>query len=74
MLTSMLGDPNEHVRVWAIRLLTDDWRLDDMSGRVRMTTWDDAHEQLVQRFIVLAKSDPWVSCNSRFHRRCNVCP
>lgn len=58
MLTTMLADSNEHVRVWAIRLLTDDWRLDDMNGRVRMTTWDDAHEQLLQRFIALAKSDP----------------
>lgn len=58
MLTTMLADSTEHVRVWAIRLLTDDWRLDDMRGRVRMTIWDDAHEQLLQRFIALAKSDP----------------
>lgn len=57
-LRGLLDHGDEHVRVWAIRLLTDDWRLDDMTGRVRMTTWDNAHEQLLQRFIALAKSDP----------------
>lgn len=27
-LRAQLGDPNEHIRAWALRLLTDDWPLD----------------------------------------------
>lgn len=32
MLHSLLRDPNEHLRVWAIRLLTDFWPLDTITG------------------------------------------
>ncbi|MBL9146861.1 MAG: c-type cytochrome [Verrucomicrobiaceae bacterium] len=57
LVGALSDEKDEHIRASIIRHLTDDWRLDDMSGRVRMTTWDEAHEQLLQRFIALAKSD-----------------
>ena len=31
-LRNRLDDPSEHVRAWAIRLLTDDWPIDDTHG------------------------------------------
>jgi putative membrane-bound dehydrogenase-like protein len=31
-LRALLTDPDEHVRVWAIRLLTDEWPLDTLLG------------------------------------------
>ena len=58
LIGALSDEKDDHIRVSIIRHLTDDWSLDDMSGRVRMTAWDDAHEQLLQRFIALAKSDP----------------
>ena len=58
MLHERLLDSNEHARTWAVRLLTDDWRLDDPSGRVRSTTWSGTKEALLQSFITLAKTDP----------------
>ncbi|PQO46573.1 PVC-type heme-binding CxxCH protein [Blastopirellula marina] len=30
LLSSLLDDPNEHIRTWAIRLLTEHWPIDDI--------------------------------------------
>ena len=41
MLRSLLNDPNEHVRVWAIRLLTDTWPMDTILGPLPNATYPD---------------------------------
>ena len=41
MLRLLLNDPNEHVRVWAIRLLTDTWPLDTILGPLPNARYPD---------------------------------
>lgn len=57
-LARLLGDDDEHVRVWAVRLLTDDWPLDAL-GRVRMTMFA-AEDQaaLAPKLVRLAGAEP----------------
>jgi putative membrane-bound dehydrogenase-like protein len=55
-LVTMLDDPSEHVRVWAVRLLTDFWPLDTMHGLVRSTP-QAIDAWLAERFIGMAKAD-----------------
>ncbi|HXJ76225.1 MAG TPA: c-type cytochrome, partial [Candidatus Dormibacteraeota bacterium] len=47
-LRAQLRHPNEHVRTWAVRLLTDSWPLDTtLSGRPAQPTQSESHEALV---------------------------
>ena len=62
-LRAQLRDPNEHLRAWAIRLLTDAWLLDGPLGpvaqsREQMDNVTRAAEGLRSEFASLAKSDP----------------
>ncbi|KAA5546887.1 c-type cytochrome [Roseiconus nitratireducens] len=41
-LVSLLKDPDEHVRVWAIRLLTDFWPLDTCEGPMEQVSYPEA--------------------------------
>ena len=43
-LRAMLEDPNEAVRVWAIRLLTDFWPLDTLMGPLKGSKYPDDQE------------------------------
>jgi putative membrane-bound dehydrogenase-like protein len=55
-LQRLLGDPEEHVRVWALRLLTDFWRQDTVHGLVRSKLgWVDP--RLADRVTELAKGE-----------------
>ncbi|MCS7470301.1 c-type cytochrome [Stieleria sp. ICT_E10.1] len=45
-LRSLLRDPDEHVRVWAIRLLTDHWPLDTFLGPQRDVEYPNDPETL----------------------------
>jgi putative membrane-bound dehydrogenase-like protein len=56
-LTPLLDDPSEHVRVWALRLLTDFWPLDTVHGLVRSTP-QAIDSQLAERLTAMAQSDP----------------
>ena len=62
-LRERLRDPNESVRAWAIRLLTEDWTLDDALG----PTWQSPSEavamlnkakELMPAFSQVALNDP----------------
>jgi len=57
-LRAQLRHPNEHLRTWAIRFLTDAWPLDTVmsqrpAGQENMVT-----PALLQEFVSLAKGDP----------------
>ncbi|MFN3149569.1 PVC-type heme-binding CxxCH protein [Bremerella sp.] len=60
LLVKLLDDKNEHIRAWAIRLLTEQWPIDGIlgpvpheeSGRVRAEA-----EKLLPKFIEMAKED-----------------
>jgi putative membrane-bound dehydrogenase-like protein len=55
-LLTLLHDPDEHARVWAIRLLTDFWPLDTIVGpRVDAVYSDDAATRM--EFLRMAKDD-----------------
>ncbi|TWU24141.1 Cytochrome c [Novipirellula galeiformis] len=61
-MTKRLDHPYEYVRVWAIRLLTETWPIDDVMGAqwkahlpVRVTQNAD---ELLSRFAVMAEQDP----------------
>ncbi len=57
-LREQLAQPDESVRVWAIRLLTDDWPLDTATGKrpARAEAAPDA--SLLAEFLRLAHEDP----------------
>lgn len=56
LLRPLLDDPDEHVRVWAVRLLTDAWPLDTLTGQSRAE--DVAVPQdLFARFVRMAKEE-----------------
>ncbi len=55
-LRGLLSDPDEHVRAWAIRLLTDFWPLDTIVGPRIDATYPDAPESL-KEFIRMARED-----------------
>ncbi|MCH7228172.1 PVC-type heme-binding CxxCH protein [Haloferula sp. A504] len=58
-LVGLLDDPDEHVRVWAIRLLTDRFPLDTvLSERPPRPEASDQARELLPRFIELATDDP----------------
>ena len=54
---SLLDDPDEHVRTWAIRLLTDAWPIDSLFGP-RPNRLPKGDPKLEKKFVELAKSDP----------------
>jgi putative membrane-bound dehydrogenase-like protein len=56
-LRALLSDPDEHVRVWAIRLLTDFWPLDTLMGPQKGVTYPDDPESRAA-FVRMAKEDP----------------
>ena len=55
-LMGLLGSRNEHLRVWAIRLLTDAWPIDSVDGPMphRLPPSDP---ELRDRFVVMARTD-----------------
>ena len=56
LLRPLLKDANEHLRVWAIRLLTDTWPLDTMMGpQPKVPAVDDT--ALQNEFLTLAQND-----------------
>ncbi len=57
MLREWLADKDEHVRVWAIRLLTDFWPLDTLIGPRATTVYPDDPESLAA-FERMAREDP----------------
>lgn len=59
LLTSLLAHTNEHLRVWAIRLLTDSWPLDTaFSRRPGNEVAFPKNEPLLKEFHRLAVVDP----------------
>jgi len=54
---SLLDDPDEHVRTWAIRLLTEEWPIDSLFGP-RENLLPKGNPKLEKKFVQLAKSDP----------------
>ena len=61
-LRALLADPNEAVRVWAIRLLTDLWPIDTIVGPKKNAVYPDDLETDAL-FLKLATTDP----SSRVH-------
>ncbi|TDU67194.1 putative membrane-bound dehydrogenase-like protein [Prosthecobacter fusiformis] len=56
LLTQHLKDENEHVRAWAIRLLTDFWPLDTLTSKRPATETFDAN--IYTSLVSLARTDP----------------
>ena len=54
---SLLDDPDEHVRTWAIRLLTDAWPIDTLFGP-RKNLLPKGDPKFEKKFVQLATSDP----------------
>ncbi|MEO6182255.1 MAG: PVC-type heme-binding CxxCH protein, partial [Verrucomicrobiota bacterium] len=57
-LRTQLSHPDEHVRTWAIRLLTDSWPLDTVMSARPPGRADMPVSQTLKEFARLAKSDP----------------
>lgn len=59
-LMAKLADENEHVRLWAIRLLTDFWPLDTLTSRrpAGANAPDAFDEVIYQKLLELAEKDP----------------
>ncbi len=55
-LVKFLDDPDEHVRVWSVRLLTDLWPLDTVHGLVRSTP-EVIDARLAERLTGMARID-----------------
>jgi len=55
-LRALLNDPDEHVRVWAIRLLTDTWPLDTLMGPRKDAIYPDEPETRAA-FLKMAADD-----------------
>ncbi len=57
-LTARLNDPDEHIRTWAIRLLSDAWPLDTALGlRPSGRAEPEIAEALLARFSQIARED-----------------
>lgn len=56
LLESLLGYESEHLRVWAVRLLTDDWPLDTVMSS-RPSRPERAEPVLVRRLAEMARTD-----------------
>jgi putative membrane-bound dehydrogenase-like protein len=55
-LRALLTDPDLHLRVWAIRLLTDSWPLDSVVGPLPGVVYPDS-PKTVEAFVRLARED-----------------
>ncbi|MDZ4286901.1 MAG: PVC-type heme-binding CxxCH protein [Prosthecobacter sp.] len=55
-LRALLKDPNEHIRAWAIRLLTDSWPLDTIMGP-RADAEYRVDKSLFAQFVDMAQKD-----------------
>lgn len=56
LLLPLLDDGDEHLRAWAVRLLSDRWPIDTVAGVVRAGA-DAPAESLVARFTSLARTE-----------------
>lgn len=56
-LETLLQDRDEHLRVWAIRLLTDRWPIDFITGAMPGAS-RDTDPGLIKDFETLARTDP----------------
>jgi putative heme-binding domain-containing protein len=56
-LRALLRDGDEHIRTWAIRLLTDEWPLDLADGRRPARAEAAADGELLREFARLARED-----------------
>jgi len=56
LLQEHLNDPDEHVRAWAIRLLTDFWPLDSLTSK--RPAREVFNESIYQQLIKIAQTDP----------------
>ncbi len=54
---NLLEDPDEHIRTWAIRLLTDSWPIDSLFGP-RPNRLPKGDLKLEKTFVQMAQSDP----------------
>jgi putative heme-binding domain-containing protein len=57
-LQKLLHDPDEHVRVWGIRLLVDGWPLDTVLGRRPARKEAVVPAGLLDEFVRIAANDP----------------
>ena len=55
-LMGLLGSANEHLRVWAIRLLTDAWPIDSVDGPM-LHRLPPSDPELRDRFVGMARTD-----------------
>jgi len=61
LLKELLEDDNEHIRVWAIRLLTEQWPLDGILGPVPHTESEKVRakaKELLPKLTQMAHEDP----------------
>lgn len=61
LLVELLDDKNEHIRAWAIRLLTEQWPLDGILGPVPHANQAKVTEEarkLLPKFVAMSKEDP----------------
>lgn len=56
ILEDLLLDPNEHVRTWVVRLLTDQWPLDTVFGPLEKSA-EPVEGRTVERLVRLARED-----------------
>lgn len=56
LVRPLLEDRDEHIRAWALRLLTDAWPLDTVTGQSR-AEGVVVPQELLDRFVRLAKED-----------------
>jgi len=56
-LIELLADRDEHIRVWALRLLVDFWPLDTVQGAARSTP-QSIDARLLPKLATLAQDDP----------------
>ena len=57
-LRAQLHHPDEHIRVWAIRFLSDTWPLDTVDVRTSRPLADTHRPRLLEEFVQVAKIDP----------------
>jgi putative membrane-bound dehydrogenase-like protein len=55
-LQKLLDDQDEHLRAWAVRLITDEWPIDTVYGNVRATRLN-VHGSVLPKLVGMATSD-----------------
>src|SRR5439155_24009392 len=56
-LKTQLQHPNEHVRAWAVRLLTDNWPIDTVLSQRPANRPEAVEPRLMSEFVSLAHKD-----------------